>query len=173
MNKLNAALLGMSVAGSMSICSAQGSKIPFMQLEHDARVSAKLMVPDSEAAVSRSNEAYSLPPAFSASLYVQPTYKQPRTADSKFFLVNGLHLGWAALDIGMTHHCIANHHCREGNPIMPTSWGPQVAINAVFVSTSALISYHLKKQSSKAWWLSPVIGASAHTAGAITGIINR
>jgi len=158
----------------MTICSAQNTKVPFKQIEREIRMSASLVVPDAKAAVSGSNEAYSFSSSSSSgSLYVQPTYKPPSILDSKFFLVNGLHLGLAAVDVGLTQHCIANHHCREGNPLMPTSLAGQVAINSAFVSASAFVSFHLKKQESKAWWLSPVIGICAHTAGALTGILNR
>ncbi len=173
MTKLYAAMVSLSLAWSVPICSAQNAGIPFKQIERDAQVSANLLVPDAEAAVSRSNEAYSFPSAFSGSIYVQPTYKPPRILDSKFFLVNGLHLGLAALDVGLTQHCIANHHCREGNPLMPSSFAGQFAVDSAFVSTGAFVSYRLKKQNSKLWWLSPVIGISAHTAGAVTGFLNR
>jgi hypothetical protein len=177
MNKLYSALLGLSlvlqVAWGASPCTAQTTKVPFKDMEREARLSANLMVPDAEAAVSGSNEAYLSPPMPSSSVYVRPSYKRPRTFDSKFYLVNGLHLGLAALDVGLTQHCIANHHCREGNPLMPSSFAGQFALDSAFVGTGAFVSYHLKKQNSKLWWLSPVIGISAHTAGAITGFLNR
>jgi hypothetical protein len=177
MNKLYAALVGLplvwGIAWGAAPCTAQATKVPFKDMEREARLSANLMVPDAEAVVSGSNEAYLFPSAPSGSLYVQPSYKQPRTLDSKFFLVNGLHLGLAALDVGLTQHCIANHHCREGNPLMPSSFAGQFALDSAFVGTGAFVSYCLKKQNSKLWWLSPVIGISAHTAGAMTGFLNR
>jgi hypothetical protein len=177
MNKLYAALVGLSIvlgiARGSTPCTAQTTKVPFKDIEREARLSANLMVSDAEAAVSSSNEAYVFPSAPSHSLYVRPSYKQPRTLDSKFFVVNGLHLGLAALDVGLTQHCIANHHCREGNPLMPSSFAGQFALDSAFVGTGAFVSYRLKKQNSKLWWLSPVIGISAHTAGAMTGFLNR
>jgi hypothetical protein len=171
MKKICAATVGLSLTWGVSICAAQNASIPFKQIEHDARTSATLMVP--EVAVSRSNEAYLFPPASSGSLYVQPNYKRPRILDPKFFLINGLHLGLAALDVALTQHCIANQHCREGNPLMPSSFAGQFAVDSALVTTGAFVSYRLRKQDSKLWWLSPVIGASAHTAGAITGFLNR
>jgi hypothetical protein len=172
MNKLcAAATLGLSLAWGVSICTAQNVSIPFRQIERDAQLPATLMVP--EVAISRSNEAYLFPPASSGALYVKPTYKRPRILDSKFFLVNGLHLGMAALDVALTQHCIANQHCTEGNPLMPSSFAGQLAVDSALVGAGTLVSYRLKKQDSKLWWLSPVIGSSAHTAGAITGFRNR
>ena len=173
MNRLCRKLLCLPLVICGLNCSAQSAKVPFRQIERDAQLSARLMVPDAEAGVSRSTEAYSFSPASSGALYVQPTYKRERTLDSKFFVVNGLHLGLAVLDVGLTQHCIANHHCREGNPLMPSSYAGQLALDSVFVSTGAFVSYRLKKQNSKIWWLSPVIGISAHTAGAMTGFLNR
>ena len=155
-------------------CSAQSAKVPFRQIERDAvQLSARLMVPDAEAGVSRSNEAYSFSSASSGALYVQPTYKRERILDSKFFVINGIHLGMATLDVALTQRCIANHHCMEGNPLMPSSFAGQFALDSAFVSTGAFVSYRLKKQNSKLWWLSPVVGISAHTAGAMTGFLNR
>ena len=174
MNKLYAAMVSLSLAWSTSTCSAQNAKIPFRQIEHDAQLyAANPMAADAEEGVSRSNAVYSFSPAFSGSAYMRPDYKQPRTLDSKFFLINGLHLGLAALDVGLTQHCLANHHCKEGNPLMPSSFAGQFAINSAFVSTAAFVSFRLKKQDSRMWWLSPVVGIGAHTAGAVTGILNR
>ena len=99
--------------------------------------------------------------------------KGPRTLGFSFFLVNGLHLGMAAFDVGMTQHCIANHHCREGNPLMPSSLAGQLGVDSAFVGFSVYSGYELKKQDSKVWWLSPAIGIVAHTAGVATGFINR
>ena len=177
MNRLCAAVVGLSLAWGVSgkepTCLAQNAKVPFKQIERDAQLSANLMLPDAEATVSRSNEAYFSPATSAGSIYVQPTYKPSRIFDFKFFLVNGLHIGVTALDVGLTQHCIANHHCREGNPLMPSSLGGQLAVNSALVGTSVLVSYRLKKQNSKIWLLSPVIGLSAHSAGAITGFLNR
>ena len=173
MNKLCITLLCLSLFVLGSYCSAQEARVPFRQIERDARLSATLIVPDAEASVSRSSEVYLFPSASPGALYVQPNYKRQRTFDSKFFVINGLHLGLAALDLGLTQHCIANHHCREGNPLMPSSFAGQFAVDSAFVGTGAFVSYRLKKQNSKLWWLSPVVGISAHTAGAMTGFLNR
>jgi hypothetical protein len=90
-----------------------------------------------------------------------------RTIGSSFYLLNGLHLGMAALDVEMTHHCIANHQCREGNPIMPSSLGGQIGIDLAFVSYSSFMSYRMKKHNTRMWWISPASGAAAHTVGAV------
>lgn len=154
-------------------CWAQNAQVPFRQIERDAQLSARLIVPEAEAGMNRSGEAYSLPSASSGALYVRPTYKPPRTLDSKFFLINGLHLGMATLDVALTQRCISNNHCREGNPLMPSSFAGQLALDSAFVGTGAFVSYRLKRQNSGLWWLSPIVGLSAHTAGAVTGFLNR
>jgi hypothetical protein len=96
--------------------------------------------------------------------------KADRTASPGFFAINGVHLGLAAFDLAMTQHCIAAHRCREGNPIMPSSLAGQVGVSTALISLGAFSSYKSKKQGSRVWWLSPVVGAASHTAGLITGL---
>jgi hypothetical protein len=88
-------------------------------------------------------------------------------------MVNALHLGMAAFDVGMTQHCIATHHCREGNPLMPSSMAGQLSINFALVGYSSYVSYRLKMHRSRAWWMSPTIGVVAHTVGTATGFAHR
>jgi len=161
--------------GSLS-CSAQQSPIPFAQLERDTHLSAKLTVPGDEAGTNPS------PGAFSSSLSAELVAPDPimsgfvratpvivhRGIGSNLFLLNGLHLGMAAFDVGMTHHCIADHHCREGNPIMPSSLGGQISIDFALVSYSSFMSYRMKKHHARAWWISPVSGSMAHLVGGIS-----
>jgi hypothetical protein len=90
-----------------------------------------------------------------------------------FFLVHGLHLGLAVLDVELTQHCIANHHCVEGNPLMPSSHAGQLGINFALVGYGAFVSYKLKKQDRKLWLLSPTVGIAAHSVGVATGIAHR
>jgi hypothetical protein len=153
-------------------CSAQDARIPFRQIERDAHFSASAGVPANEAAVNRS---YEMSPGSSTSagfVLPPPVYRPPRTLTSSFFLMNGLHLGMAALDVATTQHCLADHHCREGNPLMPSSVAGQLSIDLAFVGSGTIISYKLKKEESRGWWLSPLIGVIAHTAGVASGLVN-
>jgi hypothetical protein len=75
--------------------------------------------------------------------------------------------------MAMTQHCIADHHCREGNPLMPSSLGGQLAINIALVGYGSISSYWLKKHHSHFWWTAPVAGIAAHSAGAATGFENQ
>jgi hypothetical protein len=88
-------------------------------------------------------------------------------------MLNGLHMGMAVFDVEMTQHCIADHHCREGNPIMPSSHAGQLSVNIALVGYGSYTSYKLKKRGSKLWRLSPMIGSAAHGAGAATGLVHR
>ena len=150
---------------SGAICVAQNTTIPFKQIERSAVADQSRMLlasnaneSSSDAPVSGVVAEYPAASTASSSVYMlQPTYKKDRVLDKKFFLVNGLHLGLAALDIGLTQHCIAAHRCREGNPLMPSSLGGQLAVDTVLVTSSTFISFHLKKQYSKMWWFSPSI----------------
>ncbi len=173
MKKLCGILLSVYFAWNGLACSAENIPVPFKQIEREAQSPASIAVLNFEVAVSRSYEGFVPPVAASSAVFASPMYKQPRTFDAKYLLVNGLHLGLAALDLGLTQRCIANHHCREGNPLMPSSLGGQLAMDSAFVGSGAFISYRLKKQDSRLWWMSPVVGIGAHTAGAVTGFINR
>jgi len=170
MNKLCRTIVSLSLFLSGLVSSAQNLTGPFRQIEHDAQ-QANLLVPSDEAAINHSTEAYSMPSAGSSFALAQPAYKKPRVLDSKFFLMNGLHLGFAALDVGLTQHCIATHRCREGNPLMPSSLAGQAAVDSALIGASAFISYRLKKQDRKWWWFSPAIGIGSHAAGAVTGFM--
>jgi hypothetical protein len=88
-------------------------------------------------------------------------------------ILNGLNLGMGALEVGMTQHCIANHQCREGNPLMPSSLAGQIGVDSALVGYGALPSYKLKKRQSKMWWLAPTTGIVAHGIGAATGFAHR
>ncbi len=179
MKTLSKTLASLMMIATGAMCAAQSATIPFRQIERGAApqrnllVAATANVSSSEAPVVGLVAEYSAALVPSSSAYVlRPTYQKDRVLDKKFFLVNGLHLGLAALDIGLTQHCIAAHRCREGNPHMPSSLSGQLAVDAALVTSSTFISFHLKKQNSKMWWFSPTIGIGAHAAGAASGFMN-
>ena len=87
----------------------------------------------------------------------------------KFFPLNGIQVGMAVLDVEMTQRCIARHHCRETNPVMPTSQAGQPSVNFGLVACNSGISYWLKKHGSKLWWLPPSAGVVVHSVGVTTG----
>jgi hypothetical protein len=180
MNTLSRTLAILFLITTGTICAAQSTKIPFKQIERNAAADQSNLLLASNADVSSSDAPVSGPftgnsaaSTSSSSVYsLRPTYKRERVFDRKFFLVNGLHLGLAALDVGLTQHCIAAQRCIEGNPLMPSSLGGQVAVDAALVTSSAFISFYLKKQNSKMWWFSPSIGIGAHAVGAASGFRN-
>ena len=71
-------------------------------------------------------------------VFVPPSPKllEPSVLDSS--CLNGLHLGLAVLDVELTQHCIANHHCVEGNPLMPSSHAGQLGMNLALVGYGSL-----------------------------------
>jgi hypothetical protein len=169
MKTVHGTMLGLALAIGCSACCAQDATIPIRQIERDAQLSATAAIPPREAGVSRS---YALPSGSSSSasfVFVPPAPKAPRTLSRRFFLLNGLHLGMATFDVVMTQHCIADHHCQEGNPIMPSSYAGQLGVDFALVGYGAFISYELKKRENNLWWLSPSVGVAAHTAGVATG----
>jgi hypothetical protein len=169
MNTVHGTILGLAIAMGSLLSSAQETKIPFRQIERDAQLSARLAVPDSEAAINHADGMVGESSSSAGSVFVAPVYKAPRTLSRGFFLLNGIHLGMATLDMAMTQHCIADHHCVEGNPLMPSSMGGQLALNFAFVGYGTYVSYKLKKNESRLWVLSPAIGIVAHTVGAASG----
>ena len=182
-------MLGLAIAMGGWACSAQQATIPFKQLERDAQLSARLTVPDNEIASSVSSSSPSssssssssvfpgvVSPELSAASYVRVPpvpVANPRTLSSSFYLLNGLHLGMAIFDVEMTQRCIATHHCREGNPLMPSSLAGSLTVNLALVGSGSYISYRLKKHRATLWWLSPTVGTASHTVGVATSIAHQ
>jgi hypothetical protein len=171
MNALKGTLIGLMFVMSGSACSAQNAAIPFRQIERDAQLSASLEVPNNAVAII--NAEGMLGESSSSSSFVLPPIeapKPPRTLSPGFFALNGIHLGLAILDIEMTQHCIADNHCREGNPLMPSSHAGQLGVNFAIVGYGTFVSYRLKKNERKLWVLSPIVGIVAHSLGVASGI---
>jgi hypothetical protein len=170
MNAVNGTMLCLAVAMGALACSAQDATIPIRQIERDAQLSWEPATPGSEAAVSHSN---GIPSGSSSSaagfVLAPPAYKAPRTLSRGFFLMNGLHLGMAAFDVAMSQRCIADHQCREGNPLMPSSLAGQLSANFAYVGWGTFVSYRLKRHGSKLWWLSPTVGIASHAVGVASG----
>lgn len=152
-----------------AVCSAQHSHIPFAQIELEARTtpisdsSSTSGVTDSSSNSSTSDSAVAEPVSYESQRI--PATKRRWSHVSGLWLMNGVHAGTAALDITLTKHCIDNHTCREGNPLMPSSIGGQIGIDFALVSYSSYVSYRLKKHNSRAWWISPALGTSTHIVG--------
>jgi len=174
MNPTHAAVLGLVIAMGNLACMAQQVAIPFKQLEHTPLLYASLVVPGHKATGNRSSGSFSTAGAVAepgaSGVERMPPVRILRTANAGFYLLNGLNLGMGALDMGMTQHCIANHQCREGNPLMPSSLAGQIGVDTALVGYGAFLSYKLKKHRSKMWWLAPTTGIVAHGVGAATGI---
>jgi hypothetical protein len=176
MNAAKATMLSLAMVLSGLACSAQDTTVPIRQIERDARnlqLSARATAPENEAALGHSYGMVSGSSSSSGFVLVSPAARPPRTLSRGFFLLNGLHLGMAVFDVEMTQHCIANHHCVEGNPLMPSSHAGQLGLNFALVGYGSYVSYKLKKQESSLWVLSPVIGISAHAVGVATGFAHR
>ena len=173
MNSVHGTMFGVVMAFGCLACSAQVTPGPIRQLNQEARLSALAPAHFSEISFTRPSE---MPAASSSSTgfdLAASKNKFPRTASTGFFLLNGLHLGMAIFDVEMTQHCLADHHCVEGNPLMPSSMGGQLGVNFAIVGLGTLASYRLKKNDSKLWILSPTVGIAAHTLGVATGFAHR
>lgn len=170
MNTLHGAMLGLAIAMGGLVCFPQEATIPFRQIGRDAQLSAKLTVPATDAEISHAYELPSRPSNAEGYVFVPRATIAPRTLSDGFFLTNGLHLGMSIFDVAMTQHCIADYHCREGNPLMPSSLAGQLSVNFAYVGYGTFMSYRLKKHGSKLWLLSPAVGIAAHTVGVASGL---
>lgn len=88
-----------------------------------------------------------------------------QTVDKKFVIVNAVHLGLTVADIEVTQHCLANHTCRESNPLMPSCRAGAYAVGMGMVAGEAVSSYYLKRHGSRWWSVGPLIGIGSHTLG--------
>ena len=169
-----ATVLFLTFLSLAAACSAQQPHIPFAQLELAARTTPITESPAGigESSSSSSSASEAPTPAAPASY---ETLRNPEATKRHHFvsgllLLNGLHVGTAALDIALTKHCIDNHTCREGNPMMPSGVGGQIGVDFALVGYSTFVSYRLKKRNSKMWWLSPALGTSTHITGIASGL---
>jgi len=156
MNAVHCLVLGLVIAVEGCACSAQEASNR-LQLPQNASVNIDF---HSGTASAGAGAAFVAP---------APPVKR-RTADPKFFLLSGIELGMAVFDVEMTQRCIASHHCREINPVMPASQAGQLSVNFALVACNSGISYWLKKRGSRLWWLPPSAGAAIHGIGVATGV---
>ena len=162
------ALAASLIVGGLN-CSAQGPSVPFLQIERDAQSQTLPTLALNNDATGLSSSF--APVASSVSRDVTSRSRvSSRTLNKTYFFVNGLHLGMAVLDVTSTEHCIANHTCREGNPLMPSSAAGQVGVDCALVGYISWVSYRMKKHQSSLWWIAPTTGTAAHAVGAGTGI---
>ena len=161
-------------------CIAQKVPIPFERLQWNsetpqqpaemehANASASSFTVLSSSAVLESSTAESPVRSLGANL----TAPSPRLG-ARFFLFNSLNIGMTALDESLSQQCIAEHRCREANPLMPSSLAGRIGVVAAFAGLGTYVSYRLKRQRSRLWWVPPVFGTAAHSVGAASGFANR
>lgn len=179
--------VGMALLMGGWACSAQQAPVAFAQIQRDVQLSGKLTAPVADASIilssgpASANSASAAPSVFTSSAapsaaagFVRaPVAKASRTLDARYFLLNSMDLGMAGLDMALTRHCIADHHCGEGNPLMPSSLAGQLSVGIAFVGYDSVSSYWLKKHQSHLWWVPPFVGTAAHGVGALTGFVHR
>ncbi len=173
MNSVHGSMIGVVMAFGCLACFAQDGPSSIRQMNQEARLSVLAPAPSSEVAFSRPSGMSGASSSSAGFVFVQPKNRFPRTATTGFFVLNGLHLGMAIFDVEMTQHCLADHHCVEGNPLMPSSMGGQLGVDFATVGFGALASFRMKKNDSRLWILSPTVGIVAHTLGVATGFAHR
>ena len=180
MRKRLGLVLGMTILIGGSTCIAQQAPIPFEQLQWNAEMAPPpAAVERAEVSAATSNPLPSTAVSESSAVasplrnnFTNPGTDSPRLG-AGFFLLNGLNIGMTALDMSLSQHCIAEHHCREANPLMPSSLAGRISVVAVFAGLGTYVSHRLKKQGSRLWWLAPAFGTAAHSVGAASGFANQ
>lgn len=179
---LAAALLAVTCAGT-----AQETPIPFARIQRNAESFTRPAFSSNErntgehnSGLSSANESgvstslsTSTAPSSAAGIVQALTRTHKRSLGKKYFLLNTLHLGMAVADLAVTQHCIAEHRCREGNPMMPPSLAGRVSVDMALVGFAYFASARLKRHDARSWWLIPVTGIVAHGAGVATGLAHH
>jgi hypothetical protein len=113
------------------------------------------------------------PASYSAGFTRTPAVRSSRTFDAKYVWLNGLQFSLAFADIETTQHCIDEHTCREGNPLMPSPQAGKFSVSLGIAAFTAVASYRLKKQRSKGWWVAPAVSIAGHAVGLASGLVHR
>jgi hypothetical protein len=168
------------------------SNIPFQQIQHAAQMQTIALIDpassggvnavgndSSSAALASAVLAPDATPGSEPAVTSWSSYRPvspvatSRTLSANYFLLNSLHLGMALFDVEMTQHCISDHQCKEGNPMMPSSQAGQLAVSFGLFGYASATSYWLKKHHSRLWWIAPSTGIVAHSAGVATGFAHQ
>lgn len=172
-------ILGLAIALGGYACNAQVAAIPPSPAARDGQLSASNTLPINQPAgnlFSSNLPSGVVPPehlsAAAVGLIRVPPVVFPRTLDSKYFLINGMHLTMAMLDVVVTQRLIATGQYKEGNPLMPSSRGAQLGVDFALVGYGSYVSYKMKKQGYGSWWITPMIGVSTHSIGVGIGFNN-
>jgi hypothetical protein len=194
MGKAHGLALALALCIVGGVCFAQErpaqqvqSSIPFQQIQHSVQQQTTALIDsansaganfagdDSSSLALLANTVLKPEPAAAALSSYRPvsSVAASKTLSANYFLLNGLHLGMALLDVEVTQHCIADHHCQEGNPLMPSSRVGQFSVTFGTFAYASVTSYLLKKHKSRLWWIAPSAGIGAHTAGAATGFAHQ
>jgi hypothetical protein len=96
----------------------------------------------------------------------QEKTKHRRVADKKFIGVSALAMGLTIADIETTQHCLGNGTCKELNPLMPHSRAGMYAVNVPVNALAIYMSYRLKANGHRTWWIAPIAISGAHGVGA-------
>ncbi len=171
--------LSVTLLACACVCATQEAPIPFKQIEQNLEFFASPAASGGEldsglnvgatSGVSSSAALFNTSSSTDAAIQAL-TAAHKRHLGRAYYLLNGLHLGMAALDLAFTQHCIAEHRCREGNPLMPPSLGGRVGLTAGLVGFGFFESGRQKLKGAGSWWAVPIVGIGAHGAGIATGL---
>jgi len=91
---------------------------------------------------------------------------QPRrVTDKKFFVISALVVGLTISDVERTQHCLHRGTCIEMNPMLPHSRAGMYAVNVPINVATLWLSYRMKSQGRRTWWIAPALVAAGHGMG--------
>jgi hypothetical protein len=164
---------------------SQRAPVPFAQIQRDVKMSMRARTDSHLArltfsgdlsgpnALASSSPEPSAPASSSAGFTRTPAVRGSGTFDAKYVWLNGLQFGLSFADIETTQHCVDEHTCREGNPLMPSSPAGKLSVSLGIAAFTAVASYRLKKQRSKGWWIAPAVSIAGHAVGLASGLALR
>ncbi len=98
-------------------------------------------------------------------LAVSTSAQPKKVADKKFWTMIAASFASAIADEEITQHALQTGRFREANPLLGRSRKTAYPVLFGIAGAQSLLSYKLKKDNSKIWWLPQTIGIGTHGFG--------
>jgi hypothetical protein len=167
--KTGGVLFVLALVAANVACQAQMPSIPFDTIQQESQPQLERASDLVVAAATNASSSNAIAPTAIVTTQRTPAII-PRMGTKSFVVLNAIHLGMALLDVGMSQRCISDQHCKEGNPLMPSSLGGQLGLSLGMFAYATGTSYYFKKHGSRWSWVPPAAGIGVHTVGVLSGI---
>ena len=82
-----------------------------------------------------------------------------------FALLTMADIGVTVADVEATQHCISNHTCREGNPLLPSSRAGAYAVGLGVAGVETGLGWWMRRHGKQRWWVPQTVNIAAHGIG--------